>query len=839
MDKEIDNDNRLDDITLIKHLKGRNSIFLDDIAKVYNAVKDILNTRIPHIFQNYTLHNVDHSFRIMEYMSKIVGDINSLNDLEITILIYSALLHDIGMAVSEEDLELIKTDSYPHSDIKFSAMLKFTAGNENLALQEYVRRIHATLSAKYILANHKDQFTIPKLNTLSFSKELANICKSHTENYDWIKRNLTTYEVRGDFYFNPQFIAIVLRLADILDIDSNRTPYNLYKIIAPMGFSDNEWKQHFIISNNEKIILNEKTQQKKIVFHGKATNPSIHRKLLTYIGWVENELINGTAISNNMLPQYRLFFDNHPEINIQTEGYTFSDYKMTLDFKAISSLLMGEKIYGSKTLGLRELVQNSMDSCRVRQEIEKAKYEFGQEPYKGKIKIILDEEKNQVIIKDNGTGMSLDIIKKHFLNIGLSFYNSPTFLLKDYNYKPIGNFGIGFLSCFMLSNDVKVVTRYFNSKYKYIIELEQGNEYTSLTELEDVSFDGTEVQLAYTSFIKIFKDDIKNVIDFLNSYFLTDEVDFEVIDKSKQWKVEISNPLRSTQELEKGCIKIDLGKYLNEIEGYVILKPKTPFVNHFSDLNFDEHVYVYTELGGIEKIEDFSSLQIDDYLDDKELTYLSIPIVDDSNEEDYLNGIKFTDDDVDEVIRKMDRDLTWVSVLFRKDLAKLLVETTIESGDTICEQFDFNMLCAIGHSDSCSTKAFLKKINLFEGECNKLYLPFEEKDKTYNFYYYPRTKDKRELYIRNVLLKDFHYDIRVTASIFEINSLVVNISSRKFIPDISRNNIQEGQADLINYLLGKAIHRAIYDVMKMDAGQKNTFQKFLTHFYLSKSEFDK
>lgn len=41
MEKVIDNDNRLDDITFIKHLKEKNSIFLDDIAKVYNAVKDI------------------------------------------------------------------------------------------------------------------------------------------------------------------------------------------------------------------------------------------------------------------------------------------------------------------------------------------------------------------------------------------------------------------------------------------------------------------------------------------------------------------------------------------------------------------------------------------------------------------------------------------------------------------------------------------------------------------------------------------------------------------------------------------------------------------------------
>lgn len=164
-----------------------------------------------------------------------------------------------------------------------------------------------------------------------------------------------------------------------------------------------------------------------------------------------------------MQPQYSLVYDTNPEINIQTEGYTFSDYKMTLEFKAISSLLMGEKIYGSKSLGLRELIQNSIDACRIRQETENIKREFGEDAYQPRIKVILDP-KNQAIIKDNGIGMSIDIIKRHFLNIGVSYYKSDNFLLRDFEYKPIGNYGIGFLSCFMLSDEVKVITRHYKHK---------------------------------------------------------------------------------------------------------------------------------------------------------------------------------------------------------------------------------------------------------------------------------------------------------------------------------------------------------------------------------------
>jgi len=478
----IDTDYKIDDLTLIKHLQSVNSPFLPKIKEVYDQVKDILNTRVQHVFPNYTLHNTGHSFRIMEYMSKLVSDYTKLSELEITLLIYAALLHDIGMAVSEDDINSIKNNSFSFCEVKFSAMKKITNDDEALALQEYVRRIHASLSKKYIIENLKDKLVIPTLTSLDFTKELALICEAHTKDYDWIKANLRVNEIRGDYSFNPQFIATILRLADILDIDGNRTPYNLYKLIAPKGRSDEEWKQHFLILNNEKIVLNEKTQQKKIVFHGKANNASIHRKILVYIGWVKTELTNATALVNGMQEEYSLVYDTNPEINIQTEGYTFSDYKMTLEFRAISSLLMGEKIYGSKSLGLRELIQNSIDSCRIRQETEDLTHEFGQDAYQPRIKVILDIDKNLAIIKDNGTGMSMDIIKKHFLNIGVSYYNSDDFLLNDFQYKPIGNFGIGFLSCFMLSDEVKVLTRHYKSKNKYLIELERGNEWTSLTE---------------------------------------------------------------------------------------------------------------------------------------------------------------------------------------------------------------------------------------------------------------------------------------------------------------------------------------------------------------------
>lgn len=834
----IDNDFRLDDLTLIKHLKSVESPFLSKIREVYDETKDILNTRVQHVFPNYTLHNTGHSFRIMEYMSKLIQDYKKLNELEVTLLIYSALLHDIGMAVGDEDIIAIKSDDFAFCDIKFSAMKKLMNGDEDLALQEYVRRIHSSLSAKYINEKLKDKFTIPKLANLDFTKELSLICESHTKDYDWIKQNLRINEIRGDYHFNSQYLACILRMADILDIDGNRTPYNLYKIIAPKNLSDEEWKQHFVISNNDKIIYNEKTNQKKLVFHGKANNASIHRKILTYISWVESELVNSTILVQGMPNQYNLVFETKPEVNIQTEGYSFSDYKMTLEFKAISSLLMGEKIYGNKNLGVRELIQNSIDACRIREENELDKQEFGEDSFQPKIKVILDKAKNQVIIKDNGAGMSMSIIKKHFLNIGVSYYNSTDFLLRDLNYKPIGNFGIGFLSCFMLSNEVTVITRHYQSKNKYVVELEKGNEWTSLTESEDVQFYGTEVILNYENFLDVFDNDLDKIKTFLNRYFLTDGINFELINKIDKQIISISNPINPIDITNKGLIKINLIDYIKDIDGYVLIRNRTDFVKKFDELNFLNVLYKYDDENGLIEIEDFSDLKIDDYIIDTEIKYVDIPIVESHLEDDFQSGMKFTDNDLDEVISKLDRELMWITVVIPKELQKYVDNQIIDSNNPLFDKLGIEELREIGQSDYCDTKCTVNSINLYQGIKNQLYLPFDKKDLDFGFMFY-RSSKRKELFMRSVLIKDFKFHIPISASIFEIDTIVANINSRNFIPDISRNNIDDNSKNIINYIIGKAIHIGASKSLKLDSKEVKTLNNFISKFYSEKTEYEK
>jgi molecular chaperone HtpG len=838
IEKNIDNSIKLDDLELVKHLKKSDSSFIASIEDVNKIVRELLNSGIPKIFSNYTLHNIEHSYRVIKYMGDIIPDITRLNELEVAILIFSGLLHDVGMAVSTENINLIKSDDYPYFDIKYSAVKKYVGGDESLALQDYIRRFHSQMSGIYIKEHLSVKFSISGNSSLTFIDDLIKICRSHTESFDWIKQNLSSYTVMGDYEFNSQYISHLLRLGDILDIDEKRTPLSLYKLISPKNRSDEEWKQHFVIQNYEKIEINPKSNLKQIVFHGSCTDAHIHRKLLTFFDWAEDELINALASTNNMQEQYRLNFESTIVQNISTKGYTFSDYKMKLDFEAISSLLMGEKIYGSKELGLRELIQNSIDACRFRKELEFSGKNFGEVDYQPKIKITIDKDNDSVSIKDNGIGMSIDVIKNHFLNIGKSYYNSSEFLLQDIAYKPIGNFGIGFLACFMLSDSIKVITRYYNNPVKYIIELEKGNEFTSMLKSDDVRFEGTEVIFKYKEFMSVFNEKVKDVSDFLTRFFVTDGIEMELINVAEEEKISIENIITINEKPEKGFV-IDLSDYLKEVEGYAIIKNRNSFVNEIEDIAFEGELYFYVEEKGLHEIKDLSTVNIDDYKVNNKITYYNIPLVESENESDYLNGLRYTDDDVSEVIDKMDNDLRWISILPQKDCDSSFIEQEIQEGDYIFDDFQFSDLVDLGHEESCKTKMFEKEINIFEGEKNRLYLPFETNDRMRYFNYHFLRKERQEMFVRNVLIKDYSFNIKTRASIIDINNIVVNVKSKKVVPDISRNNLDKETENKLNYSIGKAIHMGVTKSDKLSPKEKRTLELFIDSYYSEKTEFEK
>ena len=133
------------------------------------------------------------------------------------------------------------------------------------------------------------------------------------------------------------------------------------------------------------------------------------------------------------------------------------------EFKAESKRLLDlmiNSIYTNKEIFLRELISNCSDALDKRYYNSISGNGDDIEKNNLKIDITLDSKNRKFIIEDNGCGMTKEELET---NLG-TIAKSGSLAFKKLNEKKddvdiIGQFGVGFYSCFMVSNDVSVVSR--------------------------------------------------------------------------------------------------------------------------------------------------------------------------------------------------------------------------------------------------------------------------------------------------------------------------------------------------------------------------------------------
>ena len=177
--------------------------------------------------------------------------------------------------------------------------------------------------------------------------------------------------------------------------------------------------------------------------------------------------------------------------------------------------LVIHSIYTNKDIFLRELISNSSDAC------EKARYLLVSGELKGednenlreKIEVSINKNEGFVSVKDNGIGMNEDELINHLGTIAKS--GTEDFLQKLNENKAtanelIGQFGVGFYSCFMVSDNVEVRTKRRGEKNsKGLIWKSNGVDGFEIKEEENGIDYGTEIRV-------YIKDDCKE--DYLNQF---------------------------------------------------------------------------------------------------------------------------------------------------------------------------------------------------------------------------------------------------------------------------------------------------------------------------------
>jgi len=492
---------RLQKNTIYNRLKSncgeKDSAIIALVDKAVSYAYQRTKTIIKHMGE-FTLHDGDHLFRVLNLMEKLIPEetLKNLSSPELMILILSAFFHDIGMAPGEKDIIAWKKvwDDEPEfeNEEEKDACDKFNrfyiarpdqkeiitqliiSGNHSSAdtqkaylITEYIRKTHAE-RAKEIIGEDWNNKII--FRGVDLTVEFAQICYSHNEYALTLLDLDKSFLCGANIYACLPLLGVILRLADILDFDAKRTPPILFSHLnVRHPISIKEWNRHRAV---EAWEINSESIQ----FNAKCKHPAIESSIHEFCDIIDQELsicnnivsiLNDSShIKNRNIPIKFPFKVKRDKIQTQKNVhnkplYLYSNTQFNLSKKQVIDLLMGTKLYGNPEVALRELLQNSLDACLLRQ-AQEIKWE---NPYSPEISVKYYNENECIIleVEDNGTGMDQDIIDKYYSKIGSSFYKSTDFynLKSESNAKftPNSRFGIGILSCFMVADTLIVDTK--------------------------------------------------------------------------------------------------------------------------------------------------------------------------------------------------------------------------------------------------------------------------------------------------------------------------------------------------------------------------------------------
>lgn len=321
---------------------------------------------------------------------------------------------------------------------------------ENKAFTDFLRKNHVERAHKIIKEYELDSEISWK--GISYYKWVKAVCDSHGLPVKELKRNdnWPIDVLVRNMPVNIQYLSLVLRLADILDLDSERTPKHLFYHINPKDeISIQEWEKHLSITGF-------RIKPEEIKVEAECKSPSCERVLREFIKTIDKELEESNYLISSYrddFAKYRLNLSEPVNVRIRSIGYEYRDFRFELDYRRVLDLLMGEGLYGDPVIALRELLQNSVDAVHYRESLEKREGNG----YRPSIDISLIN--NELIVEDNGIGMNEDIFKNYFMKVGRSYYQSSDFRDKNVDIDPVSEFGIGILSVFMVADRFTVESR--------------------------------------------------------------------------------------------------------------------------------------------------------------------------------------------------------------------------------------------------------------------------------------------------------------------------------------------------------------------------------------------
>lgn len=378
----------------------------------------------------------------------------------------------------------------------------------------------------------------------------------------------------------------------------------------------------------------------------------------------------------------------------------------------------------------------------------------------------------------------------------------------------------------MLSDEVKVKTRHINDPVKYDVTLSKNDEYVSIHHNEEVINEGTEVILQYSEFIKGWGK-LDDLYSFIASHFLTDNVNITVIDRDKQTKNKISNPIIE-ESMDDNNRTVKLENILEGIEGQVKVQKHIDriFTRDLLDINFDGVVYIYED-GDLIEVDEGNQHLLLEYLKDYSMQTVTLPIV---HERSGLEEILHVIDDLDTAFERYEDmyDPDSITIVFKENLLKDLNTGYLEYESEILPELYVANLKSLGHDHFASTYVERDEKIIYHLSDRSLFLGINKS--------FPFKLTKDVLFIRGVFVTSFTFDVPFSINKLTVDNLKINITNKDIVANVNRNDVNKKTLNDIQIAVYQAILFSIYEGLD-DQVQKTTLLNFIQRYYNIDNQF--
>ncbi|MFZ4477619.1 MAG: HD domain-containing protein, partial [Saprospiraceae bacterium] len=352
------------------------------------------------IFREYTLHDANHIDAMLALVDKLIPDDTAaqMKTADWLMIVLSCYFHDLGMLVTKDEFknrndcpefisfktELLAEDKGKDYE---EALEKLTPEErEEFLYQEFVRKNHAKRISYWIQGQNAPQYgeaedAVAEVNGLLSGLEqvvrddLAKICLSHHEDdlYD-----LDKYQVNRVYGDDPEgeanlhYAALMLRTADVLQIQKKRVPAVLYKLIDPSNpKSQEEWAKQAGVRSVKPKKTPDGKETDTIEVHASFDEERAYFGLLAYLQQYAGKELErcyewARQAQQNKGVTFRFPWKQIDSSQVEPRGFEGRSYSFKLDQERILKLLTGHTLYNDSRVAIREVLQNALDAVRFR-----------------------------------------------------------------------------------------------------------------------------------------------------------------------------------------------------------------------------------------------------------------------------------------------------------------------------------------------------------------------------------------------------------------------------------------------------------------------------------------